>query len=140
MARDVRLRDLGVVSDIGKHSDEPIATMLEARFPIVATMLTDARADLLAFTSFPVVHWKKIWSTNPLERLNKEIKRRTNVVGIFPNDDAVMRLATAVIAEAHDESAVCDRRYLSEGSMANLYEPDNPPAVPEEIAPAKSAS
>jgi putative transposase len=116
---------------------DEIAAMLEAKFPLVADMLTDARADLLAFTTFPVAHWKKIWSTNPLERLNKEIKRRTNVVGIFPNDDAVIRLATAVIAEQHDEWAVCDRRYLAEGSMAKLYEPV---ALPEETTPTKIAS
>jgi putative transposase len=103
-------------------------------------MLTDARADLLAFASLPVMHWKKLWSTNPLERLNKEVKRRTNVVGIFPNDDSVVRLATAVIAETHDEWAVCDRRYLSEGSMNKLYEPNEPPALPEENTPAKIAS
>jgi transposase-like protein len=59
--------------------------------------------DLLALAAFPMVHWKKIWSTNPLERLNGEIKRRTRVVGIFPNDDAALRLITAVIVETHDE-------------------------------------
>ena len=101
---------------------DEITTMLGRQFPIVTEMLRDARADLLAFNSFPTVHWKKIWSTNPLERVHKEIKRRTNVVGIFPNDAALMRLVTAVIAETHDEWQVCDRRYLSEGSMNKLYE------------------
>ena len=70
----------------------PIAGMLAGQFPDVATMLADAAEDLLAFTAFPQAHWRKIWSTNPLERLNGEIKRRTNVVGIFPNDAAVLRV------------------------------------------------
>lgn len=97
-----------------------IARMLTAKFPDVAAMLTDAREDLLAFSAFPVAHWKKIWSTNPLERLNGEIKRRTRVVGIFPNDAAVLRLITAVIVDTHDEWQVAERRYLSEESMTAL--------------------
>jgi len=83
-------------------------------------MLVNAAEDLLAFTAFPQAHWRKIWSTNPLERLNGEIKRRTNVVGIFPNDASVLRLVTAVVVETHDEWAVSERSYLSEESMAKL--------------------
>jgi putative transposase len=73
----------------------------------------------------------KIWSTNPLERLNKEIKRRTDVVGVFPNPDALLRLAGAVLVEAHDEWQTGDRRYLAEGTMTALLVP---PANGEEVA------
>ena len=72
---------------------------------------------------FPIAHWRKIWSTNPLERINGEIKRRTNVVGIFPNDASILRLVTAVLVETHDEWAVAERRYLSEESMAKIGQP-----------------
>ena len=113
-----------------------IAERLEPRFPVVAGMLRDAREDLLAFTAFPVAHWKKIWSTNPLERVNKEIKRRTDVVGIFPNEAAVTRLAGAVLLEVHDEWQVAERRYLAEGSMARLLTSDDDGA--KEVERAKS--
>src|SRR3954451_17560154 len=74
------------------HSQlDVIAGMLGRQFPQVEAMLRDAEDDLLAFTDFPVAHWKKIWSTNPLERLNKEIKRGTDVVGVFPTPAALLR-------------------------------------------------
>ena len=120
-----------------KPQFDVVAGMLGRQFPQVEAMLREAADDLLAFTAFPAAHWKKIWSTNPLERLNKEIKRRTDVVGVFPNPEALLRLAGAVLVEAHDEWQVSDRRYLSEGSMALL----NRPAPVEEVAqPALVAS
>ncbi|WP_180984735.1 transposase, partial [Mycobacterium avium] len=76
--------------------------------------------DIPASADFPVAHWKKIWSPNPRERLNKEIKRRTDVVGVFPNPAALLRLAGSVLVEAHDEWQVADKRYLSETSLALL--------------------
>ncbi len=96
---------------------EVIATMLGRQLPKVEAMLREAKDDLLAFTGFPQAHWRQIWSTNPLERVNKEIKRRTDVVGVFPNPEALLRLAGAVLVEQHDEWAAADRRYFSEQSM-----------------------
>ena len=116
-----------------------VTGMLQSQFPDVAAMLADAAEDLLAFTGFPQAHWRKVWSTNPLERLNGEIKRRTNVVGVFPNDASVARLVTAVVVETHDEWAVAERRYLSEESMAKLYATTPTNAVLEETPLAITA-
>jgi transposase-like protein len=111
---------------------ETIAMMLGRQLPKVEQMMRAAREDLLAFTGFPQQHWRKIWSTNPLERVNREVKRRTEVVGVFPNPAALLRLSGAVLVEIHDEWAVAsERRYLSEASMKLIT---NPAHNPEEVA------
>ena len=79
---------------------------------------------MLAFLHFPQEHWRKIWSTNPLERLNKEIKRRTNVVGIFPNDAAIIRLVGSQLLEQQEEWQLERRRFFSEATMAKIPEPE----------------
>jgi putative transposase len=112
---------------------ETVADMLGGQFPKVKAMLLEAEQDLTAFAAFPERHWKKIQSTNPLERVNREIKRRIDVVQVFPNDDALLRLVSAVLFELHDEWIAFPRRYLPEGSMEQIYPtefPDSAPALP----------
>ena len=116
---------------------DQVTTTLEDRFPKAAALMTGAKEEVLAFTAFPNEHWRQIWSTNPLERLNKELKRRCRVVGIFPNEASVIRLGGAVLLDVHDEWVSAERRYFSEASMAKLYTVvDNDNAATGELTPA----
>ncbi len=109
-----------------------VAETFRSRYPRLAQLMDDSEEDVLAYTHFPHEHWRQIWSNNPLERLNKEVKRRTDVVGIFPNEAAVIRLVGMILSEQHDEWQV-SRRYFSTESLQPLYE-----EAPEQLMLAAS--
>ena len=112
-----------VLAVVPKGSQDMVASIIRTIF---------AQPDMLAFAAFPRRHWRQIWSTNPLERVNKEIKRRTDVVGVFPNPAALLRLAGSVLIEQHDEWEAGEGRYFSESSMLELAVMNNPVEVIDE--------
>ena len=103
-----------------------VVDQLEPLAPKVAALLEGMETDLLAYSGFPKTHWSKIWSNNPIERLNRELKRRTNVVSIFPDTASVIRLIGALLVEINDEMIAADRRYIAAASVAEIdgIEPD----------------
>jgi putative transposase len=107
-----------------------VCQTLGPRFPRAVEVLVAGEEEILAFYDFPREHWRQVYSTNPLERLNKELKRRSAVVGIFPNREAVLRLFGALLAEQNDEWLV-GRHYFSEASMRKLTDPLQGELIPE---------
>ena len=99
-----------------------LAVKMEPIYPKAATLLLDAETDILAYKSFPKEHWRRIHSTNLVERLNKEIKRRTKVVGVFPDQPAVIRLVGTLLIEIDDDWRATQRRYFSSDSMQLLID------------------
>ena len=107
-----------------------------SRWPKAAEVLGKAEDDILAYMAFPQKHWTRIYSTNPLERLNKEVKRRTNVVGVFPDQPSVLRLAGSILNELNDEWQAADRRYFSLETMRELTHPE---VLLEDLGPLRLA-
>jgi putative transposase len=117
--------------EIAQQAWRQVADGFRSRYPKLASLLDTAEADVLAYLTFPREHWRQIWSNNPLERVNREVKRRTDVVGIFPNEAAILRLVGMILAEQHDEWQVC-RRYFSAESLSRL--------TPASVAPASTVT
>ena len=113
-----------------------VTDSLRTGFPDIAVMLEAAEPDLTAFAAMPTEHWRKIWSNNPIERVNREIKRRTDVVQIFPDRDSVTRLVGAILLEQHEEWQYGERRYLSEHSMAQLAKKETQEVAKPELMTA----
>ena len=114
-----------------------VVAVMKPRWPKAAEVLANGEEEVLTYMTFPVEHWTRIYSTNPLERLNREVKRRTNVVSIFPDTGSVLRLVGSILIEAHDEWQA-GRRYFSLDSMRRLQEPDEDPLAlptPLRLAP-----
>ncbi|MBM7502072.1 transposase-like protein [Brachybacterium muris] len=115
-----------------RESYQQVTASLKAPFPKIAAMLKDAEADLTAFAAFPIEPWRKIWSNNPIERVNREIKRRAVAVQIFPNRASAPRLVGAPLQDQHEEWLYGERRYIGDISLrhlADMLTPNTPEAT-----------
>ena len=119
-------------SDTAHAQLRAVVDQLQRTEPRVAERLQAMEDDLLAYTAFPPVHWPKIWSNNPIERLNRELKRRTDVVQIFPDPESVIRLVGALLVEVNDELVAAPRRYMAEATLTPLTDPEEErlPSIP----------
>ena len=108
--------------DTARTQLRAVVDQLTPYAPAVAERLEAMEADVLAYTGFPAAHWPKIWSNNPIERLNRELKRRTDVVGIFPDKASVIRLVGALLVEINDEMIAAERRYMAAASITDLID------------------
>jgi len=122
--------------DAARQQLVEVVKAMHNRWPQAAEILERAEDDILAYMAFPQKHWTRIYSTNPLERLNKEVKRRTNVVGVFPDQPSVMRLAGTILIEIDDEWQAADRRYFSLETMRELTHPE---VLLEDLGPLRLA-
>lgn len=128
VAATIRTAFVQVSPELARQQWRQVADGFRERFPRLAALMDAAEDEVLAYLAFPSEHWRQVWSTNPLERLHKEVKRRTDVAGIFPNSAAVVRLVGMLLAEQHDEWQV-GRKYFSAESLAKLADPAHPPTA-----------